>query len=108
MEFAYYPKWKCGDTDYGFARTCHMPAEESFERFDVVRFREDGRFGIVLRVFDRDVEFEGYSTWPVRDRVAMRHYTVLWSNLSLRTAAECHAHQLVATGKNLRDILCFG
>lgn len=99
VEFEYHPVWKTGDADYGFPRTCVMPAPEKFERFDVVRFRETGALGIVLRAFDRDVEYLGYSTWPMRERVPMRHYTVLWpGSFSLRTAAECHAHQLEGLG----------
>lgn len=121
--FAYNP-WDEWTNPIGVAL---MPAVERFQPGDMVVFKGSrfpggapaGDVGLIVAVFDREVEYSGLSTcepedfqrmreeedgkktgslWPTR-RVMMRHYAVLWGGKgTIRIAPECHASQLERRG----------
>lgn len=79
-----------------------LPAVEQFVPGDLVHYYDrPDCIGVVVARFLQEVEYSGLSTFTkehAKDnfigKTMMTHYTILWNRGSLKTAAECHAHQL--------------
>jgi hypothetical protein len=85
---------------------CVLPANEQFTPGDLVHYYDrPDCLGLVAARFQREVEYSGLSTFTkehAKDnfvgKAMMTHYTVVWNRGVVRTAAECHAHQLRKVG----------
>lgn len=101
--WSYYPSDQQWSAPVGVAV---LPATEQFVPGDLVHYYDrPDCLGVVVARFLQEVEYSGLSTFTkehAKDnfigRTMMTYYTVLWDRGSLKTAAECHAHQLRRVG----------
>ena len=91
-----------------------MPPDEEFFVGDVVEFKSNGKTGIVVAKFKRDVEYEGLSvlgkgeivpnekypgeTRYKRPTVELDFYTIQWFSGAIRTAGAHMTHQIKRLG----------